>query len=58
MPKIIPIPTDYSVGSTVTFRAGPTGVERTGEVTGHEGQFVVVQVGKKSMKTRPGSIQP
>ena len=45
-----------AIGSTVTFKAGPTQVVRTGTVTGHEGQFVVVDVNGKSLKTRPGAI--
>lgn len=54
-------PQTHAVGSTVSFIAGPTRVRRTGKVTGHDGQFVVVDValgeGKtKSMKTRPGAI--
>lgn len=53
-------PTEYAIGSTVKFIAGPTKVERTGTVTGHDKQFVVVDAqvnGKtKSLKTRPGLI--
>lgn len=57
MPKSIPIPEDFAVGSTVTFLAGPTKVERTGTVKAHSGQFVVVDVNGKERKTRPGSIR-
>lgn len=46
----------FPVGSTVSFLAGPSRVRRTGEVTGYEGQFVVVDVNGKSVKTRPGAI--
>jgi len=60
MPKTTPLPTDFAVGSTVSFKAGPTQVIRSGTVTGHDGQFVVVDVTDgdktKSMKTRPGGI--
>jgi len=49
-------PTEFPIGSTVTFTAGPTKVTRSGKVTGHERQFVVVDVDGKPLKTRPGSI--
>lgn len=57
MPKTIAIPTDFAVGSNISFRAGPTAVVRSGVVTGHEGQFVLVRTeAGKSLKTRPASI--
>lgn len=53
-------PSNYAVGTEVTFIAGPTKVKRTGKVIGHEGQFVVVEVmiddKPKTLKTRPGAI--
>lgn len=52
-------PSDYPVGTTVTFTAGPTKVIRSGIVQAHEKQFVVVKVDDKTLKTlktRPGSI--
>jgi len=45
-----------AVGTTVSFKAGPTQVLRTGKVTGNEGQFVLVEVDGKTLKTRPGAI--
>ena len=56
MPKSIPLPTDYEVGTTITFKAGPSQVIRTGEVVGHSGQFIEVKVDNKTLKTRPGLI--
>jgi hypothetical protein len=50
-------PSDYSVGQSVTFLAGPTRVKVTAEVIGHEGQFILTQDDKgKVRKTRPGAI--
>ena len=50
-------PTDYAVGSTVSFLAGPTKVPVTAKVTGYDGQFVVTQdAAGKVRKTRPGAI--
>jgi hypothetical protein len=52
-----PSPTDYAIGSTVSFLAGPTRVPVTAEVTGHDGQFVVTRdANGKVRKTRPGAI--
>lgn len=60
MPKTTPVPSDFAIGQSVRFKAGPSQVERSGTVTGHEGQFVLVDVANgdkvKSMKTRPGAI--
>lgn len=50
-------PTDFPIGSTVNFKAGPTQVPVTAKVTGHEGQFVVTEdASGKTRKTRPGAI--
>jgi ribosomal protein L21E len=54
-------PTDIAVGTTVTFLAGPTRIRHTGVVSGHEGQFVKVDVKNgdktRTLKTRPGAIE-
>lgn len=50
------LPTAFALNSAVSFKAGPSQVVRSGTVVGHEGQFVLVQVGDKQMKTRPGAI--
>lgn len=50
-------PTDFAVGSTVNFLAGPTRVPVTATVTGHDGQFVLTKdANGKERKTRPGAI--
>jgi len=50
-------PTEFAVGTTVNFLAGPTRVPVTADVTGHEGQFVVTQdAAGKTRKVRPGAI--
>lgn len=55
MPKYFP--SDYEVGQTVTFKAGPSQAIRTGEVIGHSGQFLEVRLENgKTIKTRAGSI--
>jgi len=51
-------PTEYAVGTKVSFLAGPTKVPVTdAEVTGHDGQFVVTKdAANKVRKVRPGAI--
>lgn len=49
-------PSDFPVGTSVAFTAGPTKVMRSGTVQAHEGQFVIVKVDDKTLRTRPGSI--
>ena len=50
-------PTEFAVGSTVNFLAGPTRVPVTATVTGHDGQFVLTKdANGKERKTRPGAI--
>lgn len=52
-------PSEFSVGSKVSFLAGPTRVQVTdATVTGHDGQFVVTKDDSgKERKVRPGAIQ-
>jgi len=51
-------PTEFAIGSKVSFLAGPTRISVTGaEVTGHDGQFVVTKdADGKVRKIRPGAI--
>lgn len=52
-------PTEYPVGTKVSFLAGPTRVQvNNAEVVGHDGQFVVTKDDSgKERRVRPGSIQ-
>jgi len=51
-------PTEFAVGTKVSFLAGPTRVAvNDAEVTGHEGQFVLTKdAAGKERKVRPGAI--
>lgn len=51
-------PTEFAVGSRVSFLAGPTRISVSdAEVIGHEGQFVVTRdADSKVRKIRPGAI--
>jgi len=51
-------PTEFPVGTKVSFLAGPTRIAVSGaEVTGHDGQFVVTKdAAGKVRKIRPGAI--
>lgn len=51
-------PTEFAVGTKVSYLAGPTRIPVTdAEVTGHEGQFVVTKdAAGKVRKVRPGAI--
>lgn len=50
---------DFPVGSTVSFKAGPTRVQVTGAtITGTDNGFLVTQdAAGKTRKVRPGAIQ-
>lgn len=51
-------PTEYAVGSSITFVVGPTRIRDTAEVTGHEGQFIVTKNSSgRVRKVRPGSVE-